>query len=383
MKKKILGKVILAFITVQVIFFVGIFAVIERYQNTRYAAISQKIKEQEEVNDYIGQANMPLSPLVEAYRGQVMEIAQIYGIEQYTDLLLAIMMQESGGLCEDVFQCSESLGKPRNSITTEESINQACKIMSNYIQEAEVSSPTDIPKIKIALQTYNFGGGFLVYIKENGGEWTQELVNEYAKEKSNGRKNTGSRAERLGEWRYGDQHYTEHVLRYYPYGNLEGSNIADIPLEERMTWLFPEGIPQNSSQMSGYLQTVTIPIVDAQGIESTMQLTVHKNIASSVIAAFTEIKNIGFPVRAMDTAAYCWRNMVSGNNISAHSYGVAIDINWTSNPMIGKTGGYYQPGLDRYSVTEEVVNIFAKYGFYWGGNWTSSKDYMHFSYINK
>lgn len=381
--KKIRKIIIFAIVVIQLIFLVGMFATIERYLNTMYAARAKKMQEEQEAEEYTGQANIPLSPIVESYRGQVMEAAKNYGIEQYTDLLLAIMMQESGGLCEDVFQCSESLGKPRNSITVNESINHACNLMSGYIQTAQVSGPGDIPKIKLALQAYNFGGAFLTYVQQNGGEWTQELVNAYAKQKSNGKKNSGSRAERLGEWRYGDQHYTEHVLRYYIYGNVAGEEASGIPVAERMNWLFPEGVPQSAGEMSRYLQTVTIPIVDTLGTESTMQLTVHKNVASNVINIFTELKSKGFPVRATDTAAYCWRNMVSGNNRSAHSYGVAIDVNWTSNPMVGKTGGYYQPGIDKYSITQEVVNVFTKYGFYWGGNWTSSKDYMHFSYINK
>lgn len=382
-QKKIIRKVILLGIPIFLIPVMILAALIASYLQTQYAAVSYKIEEEEAAKEYVSGAKLPLSPYVEMYREEVYTVAEFYGIREYTDLLLAIMMQESGGLCKDVFQCSESLGKPRNSIGTTESINRGCQLMAGYLAAAQVESPSDIEHIKIALQAYNFGGGFINYINKHGGTWSQEIVNEFAKEKSGGRRNTGAARERLGEWKYGDQYYTEHVLRYYAYGYEDCGDISQIELNQRMTWLFPEGIPNSSQEMTSYLTTVTVPIMDSSGNSSTMQLTVHRKVAASVVAAFTEIKNSGFPIRNGDTAAYCWRNMVSGNNISAHSYGIAIDVNWNSNPMEKKTSGKYRPGEDPYSVTPEVVAIFEKYGFYWGGNWKSSKDYMHFSYTNK
>ena len=384
MKKKIIRMVMIGMIIPLLIAIFGSVSMVQNFQRKKMVAYKKQMKEEESAEQYITSANIPLSPLVENYRGQVLEAARKYGIEEYTDLMLAVMMQESGRACVDVFQCSESLGKPPNSIDTATSIDRACQIMSGYLRESGVGGIMDIIHIKLALQSYNFGGGFLKFVKENGGEWTQELTNEFARQKSNGVRNTGVRAERLGEWRYGDQHYTDHVLRYYPYmPSGDSAEISGIPLENRMSWLFPNGEPTSSTQMQEYLTTVSIPVIDTAGTESTAQLTVHKSIAVNVIGAFTELKNIGFPVRASDTSAYCWRNMVSGNKVSAHSYGVAIDVNWNSNPMIGYTSGNYKPGEDPYAVTTEVVNIFKKYGFYWGGDWSSSKDYMHFSYINK
>lgn len=379
---KIKNCMIFSGIGLALVFIVGFCATIEQYQNTTYAAYSYKINEMEDVAEYISTANVPLSEEVERYRTRVTAGATKYGIVAYVDLLMAIMQQESGGRYEDVFQCSESLGKPPNSITTEESIDRACYLIANYINTIQPSGPSDITKIKLILQCYNFGGGFLVYVNARGGVWTQELVDAFAKDKSGGEMRHGAAAERMGIWKYGDQHYTDHVLRYYKqaYGSTEA---AGIPLEERMNWLFPNGVPQLSADMMPYLVSVSVPIIDSGGQESTMTLTVHKNIAQSVIDLFTELKSIGFPVRAADTAGYCWRTMVSGSSMSAHSYGIAIDINWNSNPMPGYTGGKYAPGVDPYSVTQPVVDIFTKYGFYWGGNWTSSKDYMHFTYINQ
>ena len=50
----------------------------------------------------------PLSDTVEAYRSTVKSAAEKYGIPQYVDILLAMMMQESGGRGNDVMQAAGS-----------------------------------------------------------------------------------------------------------------------------------------------------------------------------------------------------------------------------------------------------------------------------------
>ncbi len=68
---------------------------------------------------------------------------------------------------------------------------------------------------------------------------------------------------------------------------------------------------------------------------------------------------------------YNLRNKVSGNSLSEHAFGNAIDINPDANPM-GKN-----------LVTDLPPNISAlaaKYGLSWGGDWKSAKDAMHFEW---
>ena len=74
---------------------------------------------------------------------------------------------------------------------------------------------------------------------------------------------------------------------------------------------------------------------------------------------------------------------------SVHAYGEAIDVNDVQNPYVdGSTiippaGAAY---LDRDKVRPgmavaggELVKAFASVGWYWGGRWTASPDYQHFS----
>ncbi|MCI9167303.1 MAG: hypothetical protein HFH01_03780 [Dorea sp.] len=166
------------------------------------------------------------------------------------------------------------------------------------------------------------------------------------------------------------------------YGEFSAAKAETFTDGQRLYFLFPEGIPTKKAEMEQYLVTITVPIKDVNGVPSTKQLRVHKKLTKEFMDAFQDMYAVGFPVRAEDTDTYNWRSMASGKNRSHHSYGCVVDLNWSSNPMIGVTEGKYQPGVDPYSVTPEVVAIWKKHGFFWGGDWKSSKDYMHFTYTN-
>ena len=74
---------------------------------------------------------------------------------------------------------------------------------------------------------------------------------------------------------------------------------------------------------------------------------------------------------------------------SVHAYGEAIDVNPVENPYVD--AGVVMPTagaryLDRADVRPgmavpggTLVEAFAAVGWYWGGRWTGSPDYQHFS----
>jgi len=77
---------------------------------------------------------------------------------------------------------------------------------------------------------------------------------------------------------------------------------------------------------------------------------------------------------------YKWRNIQNTERLSMHSLGIAIDINTEYSDYWLKD----DPGLDnlykyKNSIPMEIVNIFEKYGFIWGGKWYHY-DTMHFEY---
>ncbi|MCL1631058.1 lysozyme family protein [Sporolactobacillus sp. CPB3-1] len=140
-----------------------------------------------------------ISPEVENYRPIIAETAKVNGIGQYTDLIMAITMQESKGKAIDVMQASESLGLSRNTI---QSPKKSIQAGTRYFKKALVRANGDVP---LALQSYNFGLGFVDYVKSHGGKYTPELARQFSKEK----------AKELHWSSYGDPKYVEHVMRYY------------------------------------------------------------------------------------------------------------------------------------------------------------------------
>lgn len=328
-----------------------------------------------------------LSGEVENYREKVLAQAKKEGMEVYIELFLAVMQQESGGNGNDVFQASESKGLPPNTLNVDESIEQGVKYLSAMIKKAGCTSPEDLSHIKLALQGYNFGGAYIDYALKKDGKWTQSNAFAYAKKQSKGQRNTGSRAEVLGPWHYGDQYYTSHVLRYYSIGETnndasDGSALT-VPLKDRMKWLFPNKIPTAPSEMNPYLTQVQVPIYTTKKIKSTMTLTVHKKLDAEIKAVFEDLVKIKFPIDPSCTAGYTWRMMASNSNsVSYHSYGCVVDVNWSHNGA-SYTGWPYRPGKDKLAVTKKVVSIWKKHGFYWGGDWSQAYfDPMHFTYVN-
>lgn len=161
----------------------------------------------------------------------------------------------------------------------------------------------------------------------------------------------------------------------------EVGEVSGIPRNQRMKKLFPAGTPSSKRQMEPYLTKVKVTTVNSSGQKKERSLTVHKYLANEVKAVFDELLSINFPIK--DAYGYSWRSMASGTGSrSHHSYGVAIDINASSNAA-SYTGGTYKPGIDPYAVTPEVVKIWKKHGFYWGGDWSGRYfDPMHFTYTN-
>ena len=79
---------------------------------------------------------------------------------------------------------------------------------------------------------------------------------------------------------------------------------------------------------------------------------------------------------------FYWRNVRGANRLSAHSYGMAIDIGVDySDYWLWKNSGAGELKKITYHnrMPMELVEIFEKYGFVWGGRWYHF-DTMHFEY---
>jgi D-alanyl-D-alanine carboxypeptidase-like protein len=137
------------------------------------------------------------------------------------------------------------------------------------------------------------------------------------------------------------------------------------------------------------------------------ELVVHSDVAAAVVRVFGELFAAGFPIERMrlvdeyggdddrsmaadNTSGFnCRRSSGAAAFWSEHSYGRAIDVNPVRNPSVGSAGVEPEAGeryLDRTQNHpgmihdgDVVVRAFANVGWSWGGAWSRSKDYQHFS----
>ena len=160
-----------------------------------------------------------------AYRATIQQVAQKFGMEAYVELIMAVMMQESGGRGLDPMQAAEGGFNTKyphvpNGITDPAySIECGIQELKYALDKAGCTGPTDLDRIKLALQGYNFGSGYIDWAMERDGGYTKENAIAYS-DMMCARPN----------WsydRYGDKEYVDHVLRYYQITNTGGTYPAN------------------------------------------------------------------------------------------------------------------------------------------------------------
>jgi hypothetical protein len=180
-------------------------------------------------------------------------------------------------------------------------------------------------------------------------------------------------------------------------------SVAAVPASQiSATWR--AGCPVGPAQ----LRLVTMRYWGFDGVPHTGTMVVNSAVASAVVRVFETLYTEHFPIRQMqpedvygghDPASMAADN-TSGFNCryavaagaptwSVHAYGEAVDVNPVENPYV--EGGQVQPPegapyLDRANVRPgmaepggDLVTAFAAAGWQWGGRWSSSPDYQHFS----
>lgn len=144
-------------------------------------------------------------PMVEQWRADVEACAELYGVAEYVDLLLAIMAQESGGdvsVTADIMQCSASAGLPADSISDPlESIRQGVRYFSTLVGR-RAAGEVDMDTV---VQSYNFGGGYQDFVAEEWGGMHSEAAARAFSERM---------CSRYGYSFYGDVLYVEHVRSF-------------------------------------------------------------------------------------------------------------------------------------------------------------------------
>jgi len=101
------------------------------------------------------------------------------------------------------------------------------------------------------------------------------------------------------------------------------------------------------------------------------QMTCHKLIAEAFGTAFGGVQRAGLqPQLTSFGGCFAFRPQRTGTKLSAHAWGIAIDLNPETNAQ-GTIG----------NMDARVVRVFRDAGFEWGGDWQGkTKDTMHFQF---
>jgi hypothetical protein len=113
----------------------------------------------------------------------------------------------------------------------------------------------------------------------------------------------------------------------------------------------------------------SVGVTSVNGVDQRLRA-----VSAEIDALPEKIKRAAYPI----AGTYNCRAVADTGQPSAHSYGIAIDLNvavsdyWLWRPH-GATIAY------RNRMPQEIVTIFEKHGFIWGGKWYHF-DTMHFEY---
>ena len=162
------------------------------------------------------QSSEPLSAEVLAHTQVIQRYASEFGIPEYVSVIQAIMMQESGGRGTDPMQASECPYNTQYPNTpgaiqdADYSIKVGVQYYADCVREAGCKSPQDMDKLKLSLQGYNYGNGYITWAIRKHGGYSEANALQFSQEQ----------AAAHGWPRYGDPEYVPHVLRYYSGGGL-------------------------------------------------------------------------------------------------------------------------------------------------------------------
>ncbi|MBR3141696.1 MAG: M15 family metallopeptidase [Clostridiales bacterium] len=155
--------------------------------------------------------------------------------------------------------------------------------------------------------------------------------------------------------------------------------------------------------------------VNFDGDYQVGEMIVNEDVASDVLEIFEILCDEGYEIYSMyliddfwagdpddsdwysidanNTSAFCYRTAMGSGNLSKHALGRAIDINPQQNPYVtydSDGDAHYSHDnasdyvYDRYTgdhmitIYDRAYELFTDYGWTWGENWSSPKDYQHF-----
>lgn len=129
--------------------------------------------------------------------------------------------------------------------------------------------------------------------------------------------------------------------------------------------------------------SLSIDYIDYNGEKQTGIIEVNRDIADNILGVFNDLYMMKFPINKIDksyqrpdeniiidniTTGYNFRFIMGTDKLSKHAKGYAIDLNPKVNPAKpSKISHVYDETIERGKITPEIVTLFKKWGFKWGG----------------
>jgi D-alanyl-D-alanine carboxypeptidase len=137
------------------------------------------------------------------------------------------------------------------------------------------------------------------------------------------------------------------------------------------------------------------------------ELVVHRDHARRILGVLERLFKAHYPIQRMrlvdayrgdddrsmaanNTSGFNCRKVSGSTHWSEHAFGRAVDLNPLRNPWVTGSGRVSPPagrpwanraraGAAMIRPGDKVVRAFAAIGWRWGGYWSGSRDYQHFS----
>jgi hypothetical protein len=118
---------------------------------------------------------------------------------------------------------------------------------------------------------------------------------------------------------------------------------------------------------------VTIPLY-GEG-----RVTMDRRTVAAVNALNEQLRAHSYETRRNDTGAYNCRKITGGSGYSLHAYGIAMDLNWQSNPYGRQLVTDMPPAM--VNAIKAIRTNNGKQVWRWGGDYANNKDAMHYEVV--
>jgi D-alanyl-D-alanine carboxypeptidase len=171
----------------------------------------------------------------------------------------------------------------------------------------------------------------------------------------------------------------------------------------RLRWSWRPGCPVGPVELR-------LLRVDHWGFDGRVhrgELVVHRTQAHRILGVLEQLFRSRYPIQrlrlvdayradddrsmaANNTSGFNCRRVAGSGSWSEHAFGRAVDLNPLPNPYMTRGGRVSPPAGRPYAnralratgmihAGDRVVRAFAAAGWRWGGSWSGSRDYQHFS----